>query len=192
MGVGNNYLGVGPTRGVQYIFYVGLVSQSNTKTLQSNPTIAAGDFKVSIDGGAFANLGTLPAVTPTSGKAVKITLAASEMNGDNITVLGSDASGAEWCDLLVNIQTGPGAAQLIELATTDNSPPTATTTEFETGDITEATADHYVGRAVIFTSGNLRGQAATIQDYALVGGNAHFTVTTLTEAPADGDRFVIV
>lgn len=92
-------------KNTQYIFYVGLVSQANTKVLQSNPTIAAGDFKVSTDGGALANLGTLPVVTPASSKMVKITLSAGEMNGDNITVICSDAAGAEWCDLLINIQT---------------------------------------------------------------------------------------
>lgn len=101
-------------KGVEYIFYVGLVSQANTKVLQSSPTIAAGDFKVSIDGAALANPATLPAVTPASSKMVKITLSTSEMNGDNITVICSDASGAEWCDLIINIQTT--ARQIDDLA----------------------------------------------------------------------------
>ncbi len=92
-------------KNTQFIFYVGLISQANTKTLQSNPTIAAGDFKISTDGGALANLATLPAVTPATSKMVQITLSASEMNGDNITVVCSDAAGAEWCDLIINIQT---------------------------------------------------------------------------------------
>lgn len=96
---------VPPQKGVQYIFYVGLVSQADTKLLKANPTIAAGDFKVSTDGGAFANLGTLPTVTPAAGTAVKITLSTTEMNGDNIIVTCIDAAGAEWCDLLINIQT---------------------------------------------------------------------------------------
>lgn len=87
------------------ILYVSLVSQANTKLAQVNPTIAAGDFKVSIDGGAFANLGTLPAVTPAGGRAVKITLSQAEVNGDNIFVQCVDAAGDEWCDLLINIQT---------------------------------------------------------------------------------------
>lgn len=105
---------VPPKKNVEYIFYIGLVSQANTKTLQSNPTIAAGDFKVSTDGGALANLGTLPAVTPASSKMVKVTLSAAEMNGDNITVVCSDASGAEWCDLIINFQTA--ANQVDDLA----------------------------------------------------------------------------
>jgi len=69
---------------------------------------------------------------------------------------------------------------------------TPTTTEFQADDITEATADHYNGRIVIFTSGALAGQATDITDYAAVGGIGQFTVTAMTEAPADDDTFVIV
>lgn len=95
-----------PKKNSAYVFWTGLVSQVDTKLLQSSPTLAAGDVKVSINGGAFANLGTLPVVTPASTKAVKCSLAAAEMNGDNIIVLFSDAAGAEWCDQFVNLQTG--------------------------------------------------------------------------------------
>lgn len=105
---------VTPKKGAEFIFYISLVSQANTKVMQSNPTIAAGDFKVSIDGGALANPSTLPAVTPASSKMVKVTLSTSEMNGDNITLIASDASGSEWCDLVVNIQTS--ARQIDDLA----------------------------------------------------------------------------
>jgi len=90
-----------------YIFYVGLISQASTKSLQGSATLAAGDVKVSIDGGALANLGTLPVVTPAASKSIKVTLSQAEINGDNIIVIFADASGAEWCDLLVNIQTVP-------------------------------------------------------------------------------------
>jgi hypothetical protein len=66
------------------------------------------------------------------------------------------------------------------------------TTEFEADDITEATADHYNGRVVIFTSGVLAGQATSISDYALAGGKGHFTVVSMTEAPGNNDTFIIV
>lgn len=92
-------------RATQFIFYGGVASQANSKILQVNPTIAAGDFKVSIDGGATANLATLPVVTPAGGKSIKFTLSAAEMTGDNIQIIGSDVAGAEWCDFLNNIQT---------------------------------------------------------------------------------------
>jgi len=69
---------------------------------------------------------------------------------------------------------------------------TPTTTEFQADDVTEATADHFIGRMVIFTSGALQNQATDITDYALVGGIGQFTVTALTEAPANNDTFIIV
>jgi hypothetical protein len=104
-------------KGAEYIFYISLVSQS-TGQFQANPTLAAGDFKVSIDGAALANLATLPAVTPATSKSVKVTLSTSEMNGDNIIVIGSDAAGAEWDDVFINIQTA--ARQIDDLATPTN------------------------------------------------------------------------
>ncbi len=60
---------------------------------------------MSKNGGTLANLTTLPTVTPASGKLVKVTLSATEMECDNATVVCSDASGAEWKDLIINIQT---------------------------------------------------------------------------------------
>lgn len=92
-------------KNTEYIFYISLVSQSNTKLLQANPTLAAGDIKVSTDGSAEGNVSTLPVVTPAGSKRVKVTVSASEMNGDNIQVTFSDAAGAEWCDITLNIPT---------------------------------------------------------------------------------------
>ncbi len=107
-----------PKRGAEYIFYVGLVSQADAKLLKGSATLAAGDVQVSKDGGAFANLTTLPAVTPAAGKGIKVTLSATEMTADNVTVVFSDAAGAEWCDLIVNIATA--ARQIDDLATPTN------------------------------------------------------------------------
>ena len=101
-------------RATAYILYTSLVSQANTKIMKVNPTLAAGDFKVSIDGGALANLTTLPTVTPAAGSMVKISLSSAEMTGDNITVVCLDAAGAEWCDQTINIQTA--ARQVDDLA----------------------------------------------------------------------------
>lgn len=106
---------VTPKKNAAFIFYCGLPSQASSAIMQSNPTLAAGDAKVSIDGGALNNLTTLPAVTPASSKMVKVSLSSSEMNGDNITVVMSDAAGAEWCDVIVNIQTS--ARQIDDLST---------------------------------------------------------------------------
>lgn len=100
--------------GVEYIFYVGLESVATAGTFQSSATIASGDVKISKDGGALANLTTLPAVTPGSSKMVKVTVSATEMEAQNVTIVFSDASGGEWKDLIVSIQTA--ARQIDDLA----------------------------------------------------------------------------
>jgi hypothetical protein len=85
-----------------------------------------------------------------------------------------------------------GAARGIVLGTVSTAGFSPTTTEFESGDVTEATADHYNGRLVLFYSGALAGQQTLIQDYALSSGRGHFTVVAMTEAPGNGDAFTIV
>jgi hypothetical protein len=82
-------------------------------------------------------------------------------------------------------------AGTMQMGTVDDSANPPTTTYFEAADITEATADHYIGKIVTFLSGNLQHQSTEITDYALVGANGAFTVTAMTEAPADGDTFEI-
>lgn len=66
---------------------------------------------------------------------------------------------------------------------------TLTTTTMTTS-LTEATDDHYNGRIVVFTSGVLLGQASDITDYT--GATKLITMTALTEAPSNGDSFVIL
>lgn len=125
----------------------------------------------------------------------------AETNANLIVLAAVSATSNILLDPLI-IYTLPGsptsfdnlaksAGQIIQ-GTVDNTAHTPTTTEFEADDITEATADHYNGRIVIFTSGALAGQATDITDYALATGRGHFTVTALTEAPANNDTFVIV
>jgi|SRR6267143_392613 len=107
---------VTPKKNAAYKLYVGLVDQSNTKLLKANPTVAAGDFKVSTDGAAFANLATLPSANPATGRAVMVDLSAAEMNGDNVVLQCVDPD-SEWCDLLVNIQTTAGQIDEIKAKT---------------------------------------------------------------------------
>jgi hypothetical protein len=65
----------------------------------TNPTIAAGDLKISIDYGAFANLTTLPDVDPDVTNQVKVSLSAAEMNGTVIHVVAIDqTTPKEWKD----------------------------------------------------------------------------------------------
>ncbi len=94
-----------PKKASAYLFYVGLSDQSNTKVFKANPTLAAGDFKLSKDGGALVNLTNMPTVTPAAGVLVQVSLTASEMSADTITLVFSDQAGAEWCDLIIVLQT---------------------------------------------------------------------------------------
>lgn len=98
-----------PKYGVAYTFYISLVSQADTKLFQNNPTLATGDFTITKDGGASANLATLPVVTPASSRRVKVALSATEMEATDINIMGVDASGAEWCDVSISIQTNARA-----------------------------------------------------------------------------------
>lgn len=83
------------------------------------------------------------------------------------------------------------AARSITIGTVDTGGFAATNTEFETS-ITEATAEHFAGKLVQWYGGALAGQQALITAYSLAGGRGHFTVTAMTEAPANGDPFSVV
>ena len=88
-----------------------LVDRS-TGQYKVTPTLAAGDFKVEKDGGAAANLATIPAVAPAGGSSLDITFSASEMQGKHIVLRLVDAAGAEWNDDAIQILTfgDPNAA----------------------------------------------------------------------------------
>lgn len=66
---------------------------------------------------------------------------------------------------------------------------TPTTTVIQT-DLAKTTNDTYVGRVIIFTSGNSSDEATDITAYD--GTTGAVTVTALAVAPASGDSFVIV
>jgi len=94
---------VPPKKNTEYIFYVSLEAWAG-HVMQVNPTIVAGDAKVSTDSGAVGNLTTLPSVDPAGSVFVKVTVSATEMNGDNTKVWLHDPDG-EWCDLAITIPT---------------------------------------------------------------------------------------
>ncbi len=96
---------VTPKKNTAFVCYVFLEDQANAGLFKANPTLAEGDVKIAVDDAAPANLTTLPAVDADFTKRVKVSLSAAEMNGDNVSVLFSDAAGAEWYDLGINIQT---------------------------------------------------------------------------------------
>lgn len=94
----------------------------------------------------------------------------------NATKIASDSTAA------TNLAQGAEGLVLSSVASG------ATTTIIPTN-LTEATNDHYNGRYITFTSGALLGQSSDITDY--FGAGKELTVTALTEAPNQGDTFVI-
>jgi hypothetical protein len=93
-----------PIRATAYTTYVSVVSQADTKLFKTSVTLATGDVKVSKDGGSFNNIGTLPVEISTTG-VLSLALTGTEMTADTVVVLFRDASGAEWCDLVLTIHT---------------------------------------------------------------------------------------
>lgn len=102
-----------PVKGEAYTFYLTLVSVAASNTFQVNPTIASGDFQVSIDGGAFTNLSTIPVVSPAGSVGVLVSLSATEMDGDKLQVVGVDASGAEWLDVAAFLDVPAGSEETV-------------------------------------------------------------------------------
>jgi hypothetical protein len=118
-------------KGAAYTFRAVLFAQTGNQ-IKTSPTIAAGDFQTSKDGGAFGNLATIPAESPASSGQVLVTLSTAEMNGDEIMVRAIDASGDEWHSQAWAIHT---AAQTFD--TTDGVADTilADTAELQTDDV---------------------------------------------------------
>ena len=73
---------------------------------KSAPTLAAGDVKISKDGGTFTNIASLPAVTPAADTSVQVVLSATEMSAKEIVVRFIDQTGPkEWNDFVFKLRT---------------------------------------------------------------------------------------
>lgn len=85
---------------------IALMDMTASGSFKSSPTIASGDFKLDKDGGGLNNLATLPTVNPAASVLVKITLSATEMNADVVTIVGIDqTTPKEWADFVLSIPT---------------------------------------------------------------------------------------
>jgi len=95
-----------PVKNEDFVLYVALASTSDGASFKVDPAIASGDWKVSKDGGALTDLATLPVVTPAGSVLVKITLSATEMNADVVSIVGIDQTvPKEWADFVLSIPT---------------------------------------------------------------------------------------
>ena len=146
-----------PVKNAAFTFYVALVSQADTDIFKTSVTLAAGDVKVSKDGGAFANVASLPTEIGTSG-VLSCPLSANEMNADVVVVKFTDAAGAEWQDALVTIYT---AAQTLD--TTDG---VADGIKTKTDYLPSATAGAAGGVAIVGSEMGLTDSAITSAKFA--------------------------
>jgi hypothetical protein len=79
---------------------------AGTADIRANPTLAAGDVKISLNGGAFANLATLPSAVPASGKNIEVALSSGETTCARAVIHFIDqTSPKEWDDFEVVIET---------------------------------------------------------------------------------------
>ena len=89
-----------PSKGEAYTFApISLTDIFDPQFFKVNPTLAAGDVKISKDGGSLANLATLPVVKPVSTSLVEVSLSAAEMTADKLVVQFRDQAGDEWGNL---------------------------------------------------------------------------------------------
>ncbi len=96
---------------------------------------------------------------------------------------------------------GQTIAAVVAVFSIENRPPagiekftcegTPSTTVIQT-DLAETQNDIYIGRTIIFLSGNARGEIGAIEDY--VGATGTLTIATgdLANAPASGDRAILI
>jgi len=104
-------------------------------------------------------------------------LVSGRMSSDIQAIKGSSAAATNLEKSASTIVTGASIAGTLST--------TAMTTN-----LTEVTDDHFNGRIIIWTSGNLYQQATDITAYN--GTTKKLTFTTVTEAPIATDEFVIV
>jgi len=107
-----------PIQGVAYTTQDGFVLVDKiTGAIIDDPSIAEGDFKISKDKGAFANLVTLPAVSPTGSPAVYAVYSAAEMTANTITIWGVDQAGV-WDDVFLSFEVPTASVEDVTISPT--------------------------------------------------------------------------
>jgi hypothetical protein len=158
-------------------------------------TPATGDTKISLDGGNVGNTSNNPAAVGGTGSALwSLSLTAAELAAKVVVIqIVDSATKAVEDQCIIGYCKDADKIEVYAVEDTDVSP---TSTAFQAtrglGRSEEATADHFNGRNILFLSGALQGKMTDITDYALTNSRGAFTVTALGEAPADGDRFVVL
>ena len=167
-----------------------LGSVANAGKFQVNPTLDAADFRISINGGAFAALTNTPTVTPAGGAQVQVIFAAAETTsagvGGRIHLRCSDSSGAEWQDLAIELEVFATAEDtLVATVTNLTNAPTAgdLTATMKTSVTTAATAATPTAAAVTGNvGGNVAGSVASVTAGVTLADNAITAAKIATDA----------
>lgn len=102
----------------------------------------------------------------------------------NLKVINDDVDAAIR-QRLATLQAIPGQV--------DNTvTPTASIFQSDTAEVVKASANYWVGRLVVFTSGALIGQMRVITASVNAAGQTRFTCDSFTSAPSNDDDFLIL
>jgi len=185
--------------GIQQTFYFPLIVSGGTDlAVSADYTPAAADCRISKSGGTWTQASNTIA-DETEGWSITFTATEMQSTRIHVNIVDAATKAVEDQSLVINT-TFSGqleASAGIIIGEVDTATFAASTTELEgfrlSPNVTEeATADHYNGRLLLFTSGALLGQMTDITDYVLANSKEKFTYTALTEAPADAVRYVIL
>jgi hypothetical protein len=151
-------------------------------------TAASGRQEVNVShwsGTAVATVDTAgyPKVTIKSGTGAGEVSLSSGIASVNATQINGSATAAARLAL--------SAAHIVAFTVDTGGGFSPTSTQYETN-LTEATADHYKDRVVLWTTGAMADQIQLVTANSLVSGRVRFTVSAGTEAPANGDTAVLL
>jgi hypothetical protein len=142
--------------------------------------ISTAEVRTEVDGGiAAAGLSTFDYTTDQVIVGTNNDKTGYSISGTvDVTAINGSTDAARKLAISAN-SIGEGAAVAGTLSTTQMST-----------DLVEVTDNHYVGRAVMFTSGSLSGQVKGITGYT--GATKVLTFGALTEAPVAGTEFILL
>ena len=170
-----------PVVGETYTFYITGLYAAGTANYQANPTIAAGDFQISTNGGAYENPDNLPAVVPAGGYQVRCIVSIAETNaagaGGHIAWRWIDQADDEW---------DSGGAEVIVHATNLDSLATATalaTAQADLDNPAQYKADVTNLDAAV-SSRAVAGDAMTLEDDAITAAKIATDAITSDEIAA--------
>lgn len=157
-----------------------MIDSTNRPLRKSGLSFAAGDTKISKDGGTFSNTTNTPAEIGSTGRYA-LTLTAAEMDAAWVHVYAT-ITGADDTDSLIGTAGAPSGSVVSDAGNT--------ATTFKT-DRTESTTDYWKDALLLFTSGTLAGQVKKVSAY---DGTTKFVTLSagFTGTPSSSDRFVFV